>query len=123
PGLDAYDSEGAVMKFIEGKFAEIISTHDRSTRNRFLLEPEPISNLFDEQREKRRIIRFEDIPENMVNATLSAEDKNFFSHAGFDPVGIGRAAYRYISGERLEGASTITMQVARILWLGDERGW
>ncbi len=59
----------------------------------------------------------------MVDALLSAEDKNFFSHPGFDPFGILRAAYRDIFEGKMEGASTITQQLARTLWLGPERGW
>ena len=45
-------------------------------------------------------------------------------HAGFDPVGIMRAAWRDLRDDkRLEGASTISQQLARTLWLGTERGW
>jgi penicillin-binding protein 1B len=123
PGPDAYDNEGAVIKVAGGSVTEIISQHDNRTRNQFLLEPEPISNLFDKQRQKRRVVRYEDIPKVMVNALLSAEDKNFFRHPGFDPFGIVRAAYRDIVEGKMEGASTITQQLARTLWLGNERGW
>jgi penicillin-binding protein 1B len=123
PGPDAYDSEGGVIKIANGRVTEIISLHDHAPRTQFLLEPEPISNLFDKERQKRRIVRFDEIPKVMVNAVLSAEDKNFFLHAGFDPFGIIRAAYRDIVEGRMEGASTITQQLARTLWLGPDRGW
>lgn len=123
PGPDAYDSEGGVIKIAGGRVTEIISLHDHGRRSQFLLEPEPISNLFDKERQKRRIVRFDEIPKVMVNAVLSAEDKHFFLHAGFDPIGIMRAAYRDITGGRLEGASTITQQLARTLWLSTERTW
>lgn len=120
PGPDAYDNEGAVIKVSAGSVSEIISQHDNRTRNQFLLEPEPISNLFDKQRQKRRVVRYEDIPKVMVNALLSAEDKNFFRHPGFDPFGILRAAYRDIVEGKRQGASTITQQLARTLWLDDQ---
>jgi len=124
PGPDAYDSEGGVIKVSGGKVTQIISLHDQAERAQYLLEPEPITNLFDKERQKRRIVHFEDIPKVMVNAALSAEDKNFFRHAGFDPIGIIRAAYKDLVGERLEGASTITQQLATTLWLDDEkRDW
>ena len=58
-----------------------------------MLEPELITNLFDKQRQKRRIVKYEDIPDVMRNAILAAEDKRFFGHAGFDPFGIVRAAW------------------------------
>jgi penicillin-binding protein 1B len=124
PGADAYDPEGAVIKIANGQITEIISLRDHTERTQYLLEPELISNLYDKKREKRRIVAFDDIPKVMVNALLAAEDKHFFQHAGFDPVGIMRAAWRdLLDDKRLEGASTITQQLARTLWLGTERGW
>ena len=92
PGPDAYDPEGAVIKIAGGKVTQIISLRDHTQRTEYLLEPELITNLFDQKREKRRIVRFDDIPKVMVNAVLAAEDKHFFQHAGFDPIGIVRAA-------------------------------
>jgi penicillin-binding protein 1B len=123
PGPDAFDSEGVVIKVAKGEVSEIISQHDNRRRTKFLLEPEAISNLFDKQRQKRRIVRYDDIPQVMVDAATSAEDKNFFSHPGFDSFGILRAAYRDIVQGKSEGASTITQQLARTLWLDDVRGW
>jgi len=124
PGPEAYDTEGAVIKVANGVVSEIISQHDNRKRSQFLLEPESISNLFDKQRQKRRIVRYDDIPKVMVDAATSAEDKNFFDHPGFDAFGILRAVYRDTFKGRREGASTITQQLARTLAeLGDQRGW
>jgi len=124
PGPDSYESEGAVIKIHGGKIAEIISERDQTERTEYQLEPELITNLFDKRREKRRMVQFNDIPKVMVNALLAAEDKHFFSHAGFDPVGIVRAAYKDVTEHRFEGASTISMQLAGCLYLSDvERGW
>ena len=124
PGPDAYDNEGAVIKIDHGKVTQIISLRDHTERPEYDLEPEPITNLFDQKREKRRLVRFADIPKVMVNAALSAEDKHFFQHAGFDPIGIARAILVDVEGRRgMQGASTITQQLARTLWLGPERGW
>ncbi len=89
-----------------------------------MLEPELMTNLFDRNREKRRVVKYDEIPKVMVNALLSAEDKHFFQHRGFDPVGIVRAAYVDVKQRRSgQGASTITQQLARTLWLGPERSW
>ncbi len=124
PGPDSFTDEGAVIKITNGRVNEIISLRDHLTRNQYLLEPELISNLFDSKREKRRIVRFANIPQVMVNAVLSAEDKHFFQHAGFDPFGIIRALWVDLRrGGNRQGASTITQQLARTLWLGTERGW
>ena len=68
-------------------------------------------------REKRVFVPIESIPRLVVQAFLSAEDKNFFEHQGIDFLGIGRAVLinlkRLGTGQRLVGASTITQQVAK----------
>jgi len=58
------------------------------------IEPELITNLFDSAREKRRAVRYDDLPPNLVNAILSAEDKRFFEHPGFDFIRIFGAAWQ-----------------------------
>ncbi len=123
PGPDAYDHDGAVIKVGGGRVVQVISLRDQTERTEYRLEPELITNLFDQKREKRRLVHFNDIPKVMVNALLSAEDKHFFSHAGFDPIGILRAAWKDLTDHKMQGASTLTQQLARTLWLGPERGW
>jgi penicillin-binding protein 1B len=88
------------------------------------IEPELITNLFDSAREKRRAVRYDDLPPNLVNAILSAEDKRFFEHPGFDFIRIFGAAWNDLRhGTHLQGASTITMQVARTYFLNTDRNW
>ena len=74
--------------------------------------------------EKRLFIPFESIPDKVINSFLSAEDKNFFSHPGVDAKGILRAIFKNIKNisqnKRLEGASTITQQVAKNFLLTNE---
>ncbi len=125
PGSSSYDSEGAVIKVAGGHISQIISLRDQTERTQYYLEPELITNLFDRKREKRRIVHFDDIPKVMVNALLAAEDKHFFQHSGFDPMGMARAAWVDIREPHghMQGGSTLTQQLARTLWLGPERGW
>ncbi len=66
------------------------------------IEPELITNLFDSAREKRRTVRYDDFPKTLVNAILSAEDKRFFEHPGFDPVRIQRRSQRIGAEVRVE---------------------
>ena len=88
------------------------------------LEPELITNLFDSQREKRRPVRYDDLPAPLVHAILSAEDKRFFEHPGFDFIRIFGAAWADLRhSQHLQGASTITMQVARTFFLTQDRTW
>jgi penicillin-binding protein 1A len=74
--------------------------------------------------EKRIFVPYKAIPEKVINAFLSAEDKNFFSHPGVDARGVLRAIINNISNivesKRLEGASTITQQVAKNFLLTNE---
>ncbi len=78
----------------------------------------------DFSKEKRIFVPYSSIPENVINAFLSAEDKNFFSHPGVDAKGVVRASVRNIqnilTSKRLEGASTITQQVAKNFLLTNE---
>ncbi len=78
----------------------------------------------DFSQEKRIFVPFNSIPKNVINAFLSAEDKNFFKHPGVDAKGIIRAVINNISNilssKRLEGASTITQQVAKNFLLTNE---
>ena len=74
--------------------------------------------------QKRLFIPFESIPDNVINSFLSAEDKNFFSHPGVDVKSVTRAVIKnlknLLSEKRLEGASTITQQVAKNFLLTSE---
>ncbi len=88
------------------------------------IEPELITNLFDSAREKRRPVRYEDLPPVLIQAILSAEDKRFFEHPGFDFIRIFGAAWADIRhSQHMQGASTITMQVARTYFLSTDRTW
>tara|TARA_B100001093_G_scaffold60574_1_gene51087 strand:+ start:148 stop:2484 length:2337 start_codon:yes stop_codon:yes gene_type:complete len=74
--------------------------------------------------EKRIFVPYNSIPKNIINSFLSAEDKNFYSHPGVDAKGVLRAIVNnisnIISSKRLEGASTITQQVAKNFLLSNE---
>ncbi len=82
------------------------------------------SLVADFSKEKRIFVPFRAIPKNVINSFLSAEDKNFFSHPGVDAKGVLRATINNIqnimTSKRLEGASTITQQVAKNFLLTNE---
>ena len=84
------------------------------TRNRRLLAE------FGEKR--RNPVRIEDVPAAMVHAFLAAEDDRFFEHPGVDVFGLMRAVIELVrTGEKRQGGSTITMQVARNFYLSREK--
>ena len=95
--------------------------------------PGQITQLFDRHgkvfatyaREKRVLLREGDVPELLQQAILAAEDRNFFQHGGVDAEGVLRAALKNLSRKRTSriGGSTITMQLARELYLTKKKTW
>jgi len=80
------------------------------------------SLLAEYSRERRLYLPSTAIPKLVKEAFISAEDKNFYSHWGFDPEGIMRAGLVYLQGSRhIQGASTITQQVAKNFLLNSDR--
>jgi penicillin-binding protein 1A len=74
--------------------------------------------------ERRALIKITDVPEVMKQAILAAEDDRFYEHGGIDYMGVVRAAFsNFTSGSVKQGASTITMQVARNFFLTKEKTW
>jgi len=75
-------------------------------------------------RERRVQLDYEEFPVPLINAFLAAEDRTFFSHGGIDYTGVVGAVWDYVSkagsGRRAVGGSTITQQVAKIFFVGDE---
>ncbi|MBS0255549.1 MAG: transglycosylase domain-containing protein [Proteobacteria bacterium] len=82
------------------------------------------SIVYSYARERRVQLRFVDFPKPLINAFLSAEDKNFWSHGGVDYVGLAQAVIDFTSklgsGQRARGGSTITQQVAKNILIGNE---
>ncbi len=71
--------------------------------------------------EKRNLTPFKDIPKVMKDAVLAIEDARFYQHGGVDYIGLMRAALANLSRAKSQGASTITMQVARNVYLSSEK--
>src|SRR5213594_5217518 len=72
--------------------------------------------------ERRSVVSIEEVPDALKHAILAAEDERFYEHPGIDYVGVLRAAYaNLVAGGRRQGASTITMQVARNFFLSREK--
>lgn len=72
----------------------------------------------------RQYVTYEQIPKDFVNALVASEDNNFFSHYGFDPLGIMRAALKnYQMGRVVQGGSTLTQQTAKNLFKRSGRSY
>ena len=115
-------SEPGVLRFQSNKIASIVALSDNSARTEYQLEPQLITSLYDKNREKRRLVHYADIPPILVDAVLSIEDKRFFQHSGFDPVRMIKAVWVDLRERRKDqGASTITQQLAKMLWLDSRK--
>ena len=74
--------------------------------------------------QNRQLVALKDIAPHLINATLAIEDHRFYNHLGFDPQGMARAVITDLKSMSMEqGASTITQQLARNLYLNHERTW
>src|SRR6476469_8689977 len=94
--------------------------------------PSLVTQLYDKNgnvfttfaRERRVMLKQSEVPKVLVDALLASEDSNFYQHGGIDALGIARAALADVRARRVkEGASTLTMQLSRTLFLSRERTW
>ena len=129
PGPDSYFQGGPLeegpvaIEFNGGRVASITALdHPERTLDRYLLEPEAVTTLFDQSRTKRRLVHYQDLPPDLVNAVLAAEDHRFFAHHGVSLWRIlGAAAADIRADDRAQGGSTLTMQLARNFFLTHRR--
>src|SRR6266705_6680353 len=71
--------------------------------------------------EKRIPLKYDEIPPMMKNAILAIEDARFYDHIGIDPIRILGAAWKNVTTQKVEGASTLTQQLAKNLFLSKEQ--
>ena len=123
PGPQSYHSEqGATVTFDKGMVTRI-SGDGGQQLDAYELEPQLITGLSEGQyRTKRRLVTFNELPPNLVNAVTSIEDRRFFDHGGVDYFRLlGALRDDLRAGRRREGGSTLTMQLARGFFLTPEK--
>ena len=125
PGPQSFHgADNAVIRFRSGKVSSITQTSgERQELAGYELEPQLVTALFEGQdRSKRELIKFGDIPPVMVNATLAIEDRRFFQHGGVNFYRLFEAALIDMrEGRHGQGGSTITMQLSRGFFLTPEK--
>src|SRR5438067_590 len=84
------------------------------------LEPVPIGGIYPAGNEDRILVRLPDVPKHLVDELIATEDRKFYTHLGFDPRALVRAAASIATG-RLQGGSTITQQLVKNFFLTPER--
>src|SRR5256714_1786301 len=85
------------------------------------LEPLAIGGIYPANNEDRVLVRLSEVPKPLVQALIANEDRNFYSHHGFDLRGIARAAFSFLRFKGLQGGSTITQQLVKNFFLTPER--
>jgi len=123
PGPESYHSPEPATVAIRGGKVESITSKPGGDLSAYELEPQLITALFDaEQRSKRQVVTYDDIPKTMVDAVLAIEDRRFFQHGGVNYVRLAEAAWIDLTHQRHEqGGSTITMQLSRAFFLTPEK--
>ncbi len=112
----------ATIKFTGDKIAGI--NVDDEIKKEYSIEPEMLIGRTESRRTGNEVLNFDEIPENLKNSIIVAEDQRFFSHIGIDPRGILRALIRNVRGNEVrQGGSTITQQLVKNTFLSPERSF
>jgi penicillin-binding protein 1B len=122
PGPHSYHApDSATIRVSNGVVATITDAHGEQLSS-YELEPLLITGLSDDaNRTKRRLITYDEIPQNLVQAVLAIEDRRFFEHSGVNYMSMMGWAWHDLIGDRKHrgGASTLTMQLAKLLFVAD----
>jgi penicillin-binding protein 1B len=128
PGPDSFFhgpvvQEGpATLVFRRGRLASITPLPSGAPLQDYWLEPQVITTLFGSGRSKRQLVKYQQLPKDLINAVVAAEDHTFFTHHGINLFRIFVAAVADLrAGKAVEGASTLTMQLARNFFLTPRR--
>jgi penicillin-binding protein 1B len=124
PGPESFHAQDPATIHISGGVVSSISDDHGQPLSSYELEPLLITGLSeDANRTKRRLLRYDEMPKNLVNAVTSIEDRRFFEHGGVDYIRMMGAILNDIKpGHRwTEGGSTLTMQLSRGFFLTPER--
>jgi penicillin-binding protein 1B len=123
PGPESYHSpEPATISIADGAVSAI-NSRASGDLEAYELEPQMLASLFDaEQRSKRQLVKYDDIPKIIVEAVTSIEDRRFFQHSGVNFLRLAEAAWIDFTHQRhQQGGSTITMQLSRAFFLSPEK--
>jgi penicillin-binding protein 1B len=123
PGPQSYHApDGATITFAKGVISQITGDNGQQL-SAYELEPLLITDLSDQSRAKRRLVTYDQLPQVVVQAVTSIEDRRYFQHGGVDYYAIVAWAWHDLRGDRrfAGGASTLTMQLAKEFFLTPER--
>jgi len=122
PGPQSYHAQDGAMIHVSAGVVDSITDDHGQPLSSYELEPLLITGLSDDaNRTKRRLLTYNEIPPNLVQAVLAIEDRRFFEHSGVDYISIVSWAWHDLIRDRKHrgGASTLTMQLAKLLIVAD----
>lgn len=112
------------LRFAANRISELSAGSAQEFAALVRLEPREIAKIFPRHKEDRLLVRFAEVPVELVDAIIAVEDRSFFAHHGLDFWAIARAALVNLTAGRIEqGGSTITQQLVKNLYLQHERTW
>ena len=123
PGPQSYHAQDGATIHVDGGVVDSITDDHGEALSSYELEPLLITGLSeDANRTKRRLITYDEIPQNLVQAVLAIEDRRFFEHGGVNYFRLLEATVKDVtSGQKQQGGSTLTMQLARGFFLTPEK--
>src|SRR3984957_6051104 len=123
PGPEPYHSPEEATITVAGGKVSGIKSRSSGELEAYELEPQMLTSLFDaEQRSKRQLVKYDEIPKVMVEAVTAIEDRRFFQHNGVNFMRLAEAAWIDFTHQRhQQGGSTITMQLSRAFFLSPEK--
>src|SRR5215469_13705205 len=123
PGPQSYHAQDSATIHISDGVVDTITDEHGQPLASYELEPLLITGLSeDANRTKRRLVTYDEIPQNLVQAVLAIEDRRFFEHGGVNYYRLLEAVYHDITtGQKQQGGSTLTMQLARGFFLTPEK--
>ncbi len=123
PGPQSYHAQDSATIHVSEGVVDSITDDKGQALASYELEPVLITGLSeDANRTKRRLITYDEIPQNLVHAVLAIEDRRFFEHSGVNYFRLAQAVFRDVTtGQKAQGGSTLTMQLARGFFLTPEK--
>ena len=123
PGPQSYHAQDSATIHVSSGVVDTITDDHNQPLASYELEPVMITGLSeDANRTKRRLVNYDEIPQNLVQAVLAIEDRRFFEHGGVNYFRLAEAILRDLTtGQKQQGGSTLTMQLARGFFLTPEK--
>lgn len=109
------------LRFEDGHLVSLRNAADDTPVTLVRLDPEYIGGIYPAHNEDRVLVRLDKVPVHVVNGLMAVEDRKFRSHIGIDPRGLARALFSTVSGQGVQGGSTLTQQLVKNFFLTPER--